>query len=241
MGFSQLENPKKTTGALRLKTTAARGRMSEGEGTAKLAISFPLDRFPNLLPGEPDYVQAFLGDGEDAGKLLLLPAQEGLGVAALKYVYTIRVPGWPDLPKEKFDCIEPEHEIVEHEGKQALLIHLPEWAWKPEVAASVLRARRANEHEAAALKQPPAGNGARPANGAAAGLNDDGKHVLAALQRVGEKTFESGLVALARAATVPEMRMPGILAELSKRGLIEYRAPAKPGRAYVFTMTGGAA
>lgn len=102
--------------------------------------------------GEVKFADPLLGEGPDEGKLLLVPSS-GAGVKLARMKWCVRLLlASPTFPEAKFDAVAAEHEIVDwadSETGKALLVHLPEWAWKPERAKAIADTRAQIEAEQA--------------------------------------------------------------------------------------------
>lgn len=145
MGFQPIEVKTKSKGAFQIRMVKSRGSLER-----RMLVSIPTARLRTMLPGDPDFVAPLLGDGENSGQLLLVPATAGLKIAHMKFCAMIRLPQHDVFPDQDLETFEPAYRVVDWADAlagKALLIELPEWATNRERAAAIAAARTRNDEE----------------------------------------------------------------------------------------------
>lgn len=230
MAFNRIEIPKKSTAGFKLKMFRMRG------SPWRMMISIPSTRFPRML-GKAEFVEAFLGDGEDAGKLMLKPAEAGIKVSALKYCFVIRLPALDQFPEGALECDEPEHEVVEAAGGgNALVITLPEWAVNRARAAEILAARADNAADAARERIEDAGDapGGIDFDGAPGGT--EAVHCVIVAAAGAKRSTALRVSAIADAAGISKSGVLNAVAWLSSKNIVQRQSGAGPAQPDLYTV-----
>lgn len=144
MGFNLIiPAPKAKPGVIRIATIKIRN------GPWRLQLSFPAAQF-DLLFKQAEKFDLLLGDGADAGKMLIRPNAAGhFKPTFMKHTRIFRLPEMDKTPQLQLSHEEPERREMQGGG---IVLTLPNWMeeerWK-----AILKAREQVSRERAADKQ----------------------------------------------------------------------------------------
>ena len=146
MGFTRIiPSPRVKPGMFRV-STVQRGRSDAAPWC--MQISIPSAEF-HLSFGEARTFSILLGDGHDAGKMMIQPDKDGaFKPTILKSCALFRLPPLDTTPQIKFEGENPERRIKDG----AMIVELPSWAWEPGRWQAIRDAREIARKQDAAEK-----------------------------------------------------------------------------------------
>lgn len=226
MGFERLTNEHPR--AVRRATVRVRTRRMRF-GQWKLNVTIPMPMVEELFGAEASRVEALLGRGEDAGRLLIVPVLDGeFKLARLQHgCLTVLSGKWPEAA---FGPTEVSSQVVNHPSAtgKALLLTLPEWAIDPDRAHAIVAARAENVAAAA---------GGPDFEGAPSGTRQVWKAVLAACAAGQSRSTRATMTGLAKLAKVDGARVINAVAWLSQKGWLQRVHGSRAGEPDIFTPT----
>ncbi|MFC3163085.1 hypothetical protein [Ciceribacter thiooxidans] len=149
MGFTLLSPVARAkTSEFKVSCIGTGGR-NGGDKNWRIQISIPSTEFHKHF-GQAERFDIALGDGADAGILLIRATENGaFRPTALKYCFIFRLPPSETTPQMEFKGPNPERRMT----TSGLKVTLPSWAWEPGRWESIRDARDiARRQDAAAEK-----------------------------------------------------------------------------------------
>lgn len=148
MAFTLLSPAAKVTPGTFAISTVRMGRRDDSPW--RLQIKIPTSEF-TIRFGDASRFDLLLGDGPDAGALLIRVNEEGgaFRPTRLKSVCIFRLPPTDATPQIEFKGEDPKRKMTSEGG---LIVLLPEWAWEPGRWQSIRDARAIAQRQNAAAQ-----------------------------------------------------------------------------------------
>lgn len=148
MGFTLLSPPARVKpGVFKVSCIGIGGR-GGGEKSWRIQVSVPSVEFHKHF-GKAERFDLLIGDGPDAGMMLMRPAEGGAFCpTALKSCYIFRLPPADETPQMEFRGEDPDRRMT----PDGLKITLPSWAWEPGRWQAIRDAREIARRQDAAEK-----------------------------------------------------------------------------------------
>lgn len=204
------------------------------KGGARLIVSMPHALSLKYIGKDVDFLEVFQGDGEDAGKLLFVPANEGVDaikVGNLKQTVVLRLPNLADMQPIAHSESDIQVEKLDYEGKSSFIITLPKWAYD-EVAANEVRKQNGDKLPPKPMRTVEAKNLIYPEpDFTSAPLST--AQIWAVLKNeavtIGRTTVEFSNLALAKKANIDGARIVNAIAWISANKCLVKSGPDKVG------------
>lgn len=134
MAFTLITPPAKaTSGSFKISTV-----LFGKNGAWRLQITIPSTEYTKHF-GASEKLDVLLGDGPDAGKMLLKANPEGLfKPTGLKNCFVLRLPTGESVPQIDLSFEDPDRRA---NGSGELVVDLPAWAWEPGRWQEIQKAR----------------------------------------------------------------------------------------------------